>query len=149
MGTLHTLRLWNDRISQIVISVCVYLLLEHYNDIIMSVMVSQITSLTIVYSTLYSGTDESSASLAFVRGIHRWPVNSPHKGPVTWKMFPFDDLIMILFLLTSLCFKKGFLYTLLSFHKRTDNLIGMVSSVETWFEYPVKLSERYMTNWTP
>ena len=70
----------------------------HYNDVRMSVMASQITSLTIVYSTVYSGTDErkhqSSASLAFVRGIHRWPVNSPHKGPVTRKMFPFDDVIM-------------------------------------------------------
>ena len=67
----------------------------------MSMMVSQITSLTIVYSTIYSGADErkhqSSASLAFVRGIHRWPVNSPHKGPVTWKMFPFDDVIMVFF----------------------------------------------------
>ena len=38
---------------------------------------------------------KSSASLAFVRGIHRWPVNSPHKGPVTRKMFPFDDGIML------------------------------------------------------
>ena len=37
---------------------------------------------------------QSSASLAFVGGIHRWPVNSPHKGPVTRKMFPFDDVIM-------------------------------------------------------
>ena len=37
---------------------------------------------------------QSSASLAFVLGIHRWPVNSPHKGPVTRKMFPFDDVIM-------------------------------------------------------
>ena len=37
---------------------------------------------------------QSSASLAFVRGIHRWPVNSPHKLPVTRKMFPFDDVIM-------------------------------------------------------
>ena len=36
----------------------------------------------------------NSASLAFVRGIHRWPVNSPHKGPVTRKMFPFDDVII-------------------------------------------------------
>ena len=56
---------------------------------------SQITSLTIVYSTVYSGADQetrqSPASLAFVWGIHRWPVNSPHKGPVTRKMFPFDD----------------------------------------------------------
>ena len=64
----------------------------------MRAMASQITSLTIVYSTVYSGTDErkhqSSASLAFVRGIDRWPVNSPHKGPVTRKMFPFDDVIM-------------------------------------------------------
>ena len=57
-----------------------------------------ITSITIVYLTVYSGADQrkhqSSASLAFVRGIHRWPVNSPHKGPVTRKMFPFDDVIM-------------------------------------------------------
>ena len=64
----------------------------HYNDVIMSAMTSRITSLTIVYSSVYSGADQrkhqSSASLAFVRGIHRWwPVNSPHKGPVTRKMF--------------------------------------------------------------
>ena len=70
----------------------------HYNDVIMSAMASQITSLTIVYSTVFSGADQrkhqSSASLAFVRGIHRWPLNSPHKGPATRKMFPFDDAIM-------------------------------------------------------
>ena len=69
-----------------------------YSDIIMGAMASQLTSLAIVYSTVYSGADQrkhqSSASLAFVRGIHRWPVNSPHKGPVTRKMFPFDDVIM-------------------------------------------------------
>ena len=56
----------------------------HYNNVIMSAMASQITSLTIVYSSVYSGEDQrkhqSSASLAFVRGIHRWPANSPHKG---------------------------------------------------------------------
>ena len=61
-------------------------------------MGSQITSLSIVYSTVYSGADQnkhqSSASLAFVWGIHRGPVNSPHKWPVTRKMFPFDDVIM-------------------------------------------------------
>ena len=71
---------------------------NHYDDVIMSAMASQITSLTIVYSTVYSGVDQrkhqSSAPLAFVRGIHRGPVNSPHKGPVTRKMFPFDDVIM-------------------------------------------------------
>ena len=70
----------------------------HYNDVIMGAIASQITSLTIVYSTVYLGADQrkhqSSASLAFVRGIHRWSVNSPHKWPVTWKMFPFDDVIM-------------------------------------------------------
>ena len=64
----------------------------------MDTIASQITSPTIVYSIFYSGTDQrkhqSSASLAFVRGIHRGPVNSPHKGPVTRKMFPFDDVIM-------------------------------------------------------
>ena len=64
----------------------------------MSAMASQITSLTIVYSIVYSGADQrkhqSSASLAFVWGIHRWPVNSPHKGPVTRNLFPFDDVIM-------------------------------------------------------
>ena len=36
----------------------------------------------------------NSASLAFVRGIHRWPVNYPHKKPVTRKMFQFDEVIM-------------------------------------------------------
>ena len=70
----------------------------HYCDVIMTTMVSQITSLTIVYSIVYSDADQrkhqSSASLAFVRGIHRRPVNSPHKGPVTRKKFPFDDVIM-------------------------------------------------------
>ena len=64
----------------------------------MSAMASQITRLTIVYSTVYPGADQSknqsSMSLAFVRGIHQWPVNSPHKGPVTRNLFPFDDVIM-------------------------------------------------------
>ena len=72
--------------------------LLHHTDIIMSAMASQFTRLTIVYSTVYSGADQikhqSSASLAFVREIHRWPVNSPYKGPVMRKMFPFDDVIM-------------------------------------------------------
>ena len=70
----------------------------HYNDVIMGAMASQITNLTIVYSTVYSGADQrkhqSSVSLAFVRGIHRSPVNSPHKWPVMRKRFPFDDVIM-------------------------------------------------------
>ena len=64
----------------------------------MSAMAPQIASLTIVYSIVYIGADQrkyqNSASLAFVRGIHRGPVNSPHKGQVTRKMLPFDDVIM-------------------------------------------------------
>ena len=64
----------------------------------MSMMASQITTLAIVYSTVYSVAGQrkhqSSASLAFVMGIHRWPVNFPHKGRVTRKMFPFHDVIM-------------------------------------------------------
>ena len=83
----------------------------HYDDVIMSLMAYQITSLTIVYSPSYSSVNQrkhqSSALLAFVRGIHRGPVNSPHKRPVTRspvnsphkrpvtrKMFIFDDIIM-------------------------------------------------------
>ena len=64
----------------------------HYTDVIMNPIASQITSLTIVCSTVYSDADQrkhqSSASLAFV-----W--NSPHKWPVTRKTFPFDDVIMV------------------------------------------------------
>ena len=70
----------------------------HYDDVIMTMLASQITSLTVVYSIVHSGVNQrkhqSSASLAFVREIHRGPVNFPHKWPVTRKMFPFDDVIM-------------------------------------------------------
>ena len=84
---------------------------DHYNDIIMIAISSKVTSVTIVYSTVYSDADQrkhqSSALLALVRGIHRWPVNSPHKGPVTRKMFPFDDVIIMFetvrIIRTSLC----------------------------------------------
>ena len=65
----------------------------------MGPIATQITSLTFVYSTVYSDADQgkhqSSVSLAFVWGFHRGPVYSPHKWPVTRKMFPFDDVIMI------------------------------------------------------
>ena len=71
---------------------------EYYSDVIMGVMASQTASLPVVSWTVYSGVaqrkHQSSASLAFVRGIHRRPVNSLHKWPVTRKMFPFDDVIM-------------------------------------------------------
>ena len=73
--------------------------LIHHSDVIISATVSQITSLTIVCSTVYSVANQikhqSSTSLASVRRIHRGPVNSPHKWPVTRKMFPFHDVIML------------------------------------------------------
>ena len=73
-------------------------LILHSSDVIMSAMASQSTCVFIVCSTVCSSADQrkhqNTASLAFVRGIHRWPVDSAHKGLVTRKMFPFDDAIM-------------------------------------------------------
>ena len=81
------------------LAVCIRRLASiHYGDVMMGAIASQITNLTMVYSTIYSDADQrkhqSSASLAFVWGIHRGPVNSQHKWPVTRKMFPFGDVIM-------------------------------------------------------
>ena len=68
------------------------------SDVIMSAMASQIAGASTVDLIVCSGASQrkyqSSASLAFVRGIHWGSVNSPHKGPVTRKMLPFDDVIM-------------------------------------------------------
>ena len=81
--------IWNDMVN---------IKQTHYSDVTMGALASQITSLTTVYSIVYSdanqGKHQSSASLAFIWGIHRGPVNSPHKWPVTRNMFPFDDVIM-------------------------------------------------------
>ena len=71
-----------------------------YSGVILSAMSSQITSLTVVYPTVYSGAAQrkyqSSTSLAFVRGIHRSPVNLPHKGPITQNMLQFDDVTILI-----------------------------------------------------
>ena len=71
---------------------------KHYSDAINSAMASQITGASNVCSTVCSGADQrkhhSSVSLAFVRRIHRWPVDSPHKIPITQKMYPIDYVIM-------------------------------------------------------
>ena len=80
---------------------------SHCSDVKMGTMAAQITSLTIVYWTVvFSGADhrkqQSSASLAFVRRIDRWLANSPHKGPVTRKLFPFDDVTTISFINSSM-----------------------------------------------
>ena len=66
-----------------------------YSDVIMGAMASQITRLTIVYATDYSGGDQRKyQSFASLDLRHRWPVNSQRKWPVTRKMFPFDDVFM-------------------------------------------------------
>ena len=74
------------------------MVLVRYSDAIMSVMASQITCVSVVNSSVCSGADQrkhqSSAWLAFVKGIHRSSVNSLHKGPVTREMFPFPGVIM-------------------------------------------------------
>ena len=80
---------------------------QYYSDVIMGAMASHITSLSIVYSTVYSSADErkhqSSTSLTLVWGIHWWLGNSPHKGPVTQKMFSFDEVIMKCGIMTTQC----------------------------------------------
>ena len=100
----HICPVWSVLVSYSIV------VLKHYNDVIMGAIASQITSLTMVYSIVYSDADQrkhqSSPSLAFVRWIHRGPVNAAHKWPVTRKMFPFDDVIM-----------KTFFYVHLSVYK--------------------------------
>ena len=112
---LHWVGVWISNFCMFVPIRLVQICQNHYNDVIMNAMASQITSLAIVYSTVYSGADQrkhkSSKSLAFVRGIHRWPVNSPRNGPVKRKMVPFDDVIMFKWFLprtTSSCIYRYF-----------------------------------------
>ena len=72
---------------------------NHYSDVIMKAMASQITSVSIVCSTVCSGIDkrkhQGPASLAFVRGLRSLVDSRGHEGPVTRTMFPFDDVIMM------------------------------------------------------
>ena len=63
----------------------------------MSAMASNHRRLDCLLNSLFmrrSKKHQNSATLAFVQGIHRWMVNSPHTEPVTRKMFPFDDVVM-------------------------------------------------------
>ena len=70
----------------------------YYSDAIMNALAALINGVPIVYTTVCSGADDrkhqSSASLAFVWGIHWWPVNSSHKRWVTQKRFLSDNVIM-------------------------------------------------------
>ena len=111
----------------------------HYGDVIMGAIASQITSLAIVYSAFYSVADQrkyqSSALLACVRKIHRGPVNSPHKWPVTWKMFPFDDVIMLMLNLNAKCmWGYSFLEKILRC-ANTDCFNGQCQSYISWYDF--------------
>ena len=66
----------------------------HYIDVIMSTMASQITSLTVVYSIVYSKKTSKLRVTGLCARNSLGPVNSPHKGPVMRKMFLFDDIIL-------------------------------------------------------
>ena len=87
---------------------------RHYDDVIMSEVASQITSLTIVFTQPFIRA-QIKENIKAPRhwplcGIHRWPVNFPHKWPVTRKIFPFDDVIMNYRLLMFVCcITKSFL----------------------------------------
>ena len=77
------------------------ILMHHYYDVIMGAIASQITSLAVVYSTVYSAQIKENIKAPrhwpLCGEFYRRPVNSPHKWPVTRKMFPFDDFIMWVF----------------------------------------------------
>ena len=107
----------------------------HYNDVIMNMMASQITCLTIVYSTVYSRRRSRKTSKLGVTGlcggIHRWPVNSPHKGPVRREMFPFDDVIMYFCLIWAILRKRTAVYQKFSVKDRNSNWIMKTSINET------------------
>ena len=116
----------------------------HYSDVIMGVMAFQLTSLRIVYSTVYLGADQRkhqiSASLAFVRGIHQWPMNSPHKGPVTRKMFPFDDVIMNTNCDKTTCYIKYIKLVVQAtyeepFYTQTDKYVSYCRVIRLWRYY--------------
>ena len=69
---------------------------HHYNDFILSVMASQITGVSISLLNGFFGRRSKKTSKFHITGLcaGNLPVNSLHKGPVTRKMFQFDDIIM-------------------------------------------------------
>ena len=116
----------------------------HYDDVIMTILASQITSLTVVYSIVYSGVNQrkhqSSASLAFVREIHRGPVNFPHKWPVTRKMFPFDDVIMDIY--QSCCLMQSIFHLIISQQISTICCATIYQCL-----LPVLMKQKWLIDW--
>ena len=106
--TVHVWLAWGHRLIKLLIPLIMTFLGCTATSCVCALMTSKwarwrlksaASRLLTVNSSVYSGADErkhqSSASLAFVRGIHRSPVNSPHKRPVTRKMFLFDDVTVL------------------------------------------------------
>ena len=116
-----------------------FLLKDHYSDVIIRAIASETTDVSNVYSTVCSGADErkhqSSASLAFVRGIHRWPLNSPHSGPVTRKMSPFNVnvIMMYVFIIGTDCTCTSGVYSHLVHSPMIGGLIWTRSNAVTTF----------------
>ena len=102
----------------------------------MSAMASQITEVSIVYSTVCSSADQrkhqSSSSLAFVRGSHWCPVNSPHKGPVTRKMF-YDVIMEMTFAELNFFFKNVKIHLCFPSFLNTEKAHGPHINIKTVF----------------
>ena len=116
---------------------CTLQRIKHHSDVIKSAMASQITGVSSVYPSVCPGADQrehqSSASLAFVRRIRRWPVNSPHKDQWRGKCFH---------LMTSSCIigsSKDLIDAKPSLHNHKTGLVSflsLITSVE--FESMIK-----------
>ena len=79
-----------------VVQICIALPCSyHNNDVIMSVMTSQITGVSILCFTVCSTDKKHQSVTGLFKGIHRWPMHSPPKGTVTRKMFSSDDVVML------------------------------------------------------
>ena len=79
-----------------------------------------------------------------MRGIHRRPVNSPHKGPVTRKMIPFDDVIMI-------CLPRGEGFHLSGtslYWKYNETFAFIITIRQNTGKDSSPLSATYMRRWT-
>ena len=98
-GIHHVHPLWIDNITTAMQSIATKQHISSYNDVIMRALTSQITSLTTVYSTVYSRRRSKKKSKLRVTGLcaGNSPVTGefPAQRPVTRKMFPFDDVIML------------------------------------------------------